>query len=326
MGKVVRVAVGASLAVFGSLGLASAAVGQRNAAQAAPLNDRPYVFVAAPRESGSRGRRDYGPVAAFLTKALGHKVIYRHPDGWITYESWIWTDHADIYFDGPQFMAWRLRHLDQTIGPRVPQSQDWRLYTWKNSPVHTLRQAAMGQVLCAPPFPNFGTLWVMSYFTNPMRQPYIRDMHGWKAIFQPVRAHTCTLGIGPRLSLHYLDPQHKGITIIQKGPHLPNQGFTISARLPRAVRERIVQALLSPAGQKAMLRLRRRFAHGRRLIAGHAAMYQGADRELASQWREVYGPVIQRDLAADIRREHLPVQQARAHEGVHDAAGTSVLD
>ncbi|MDA8390245.1 MAG: hypothetical protein M0Z76_05905 [Gammaproteobacteria bacterium] len=316
MGKVAQTAAIGLVAALGSVCTPSAVAGQQAALQMTRAGDKPYVFVAAPRESGARGRRDYGPIAAFLTKVLDHKVIYRHPDGWITYESWIWTDHADIYFDGPQFMDWRLRHLDQTLGPRVPQSQDWRLYTWKGSPVHTVQQAAAGQILCAPPFPNWGSLWVMSYFKDPVRQPYLRNVRGWKAIFHAVRAHTCTLGIGPRLSLHYLDPQHKGITIIQKGPHLPNQGFTISARLPLALREKIVQALLSPAGQQAMRRLRRRFAHGHKLVPGDAAAYRGADRVLEAQWRDVYGSEIRHDVAEDIRREHLPVSQARAQQAV----------
>lgn len=95
--------------------------------QAAVAPTKPYVLVAAPRETAARGQRDYGPVAAFLTKVLHHPVVYRHPNGWLTYELWIWKDRADIYFDGPQFIAWRLHYLHQTLGPRVPQPQDWRL-------------------------------------------------------------------------------------------------------------------------------------------------------------------------------------------------------
>ncbi len=56
-----------------------------------------YVLTSAPRESAVRGQRDYGPIAAFLTKVLHHAVVYRHPDGWLTYERWIWKDRADVY-------------------------------------------------------------------------------------------------------------------------------------------------------------------------------------------------------------------------------------
>lgn len=104
----------------------------------AATHSAPYLFVAAPRETAARGERDYGPIAAFLTQVLGHKVQYVHPNGWLTYETWIWKDHADIYFDGPQFVSWELQYVHQTLGPRIPQPQDWRLYTWKGSPIKTL--------------------------------------------------------------------------------------------------------------------------------------------------------------------------------------------
>ncbi len=271
--------------------------------------DKPYVLVSAPRETASRGQRDYGPIAAFLTKALGHPVVYRHPDGWLTYELWIWKDRADIYFDGPQFVAWRLHHLHQTLGPRVPQPQDWRLYTWKGSPVQTLGEAATGATLCAPPVPNFGTLWVTGLFPNPARQPYIHNMHGWKKIYNAVVDHECTLGIGPRLTVHYLDPQQNKVTILKRSPHYPNQAFTVSAKLPAPVREAIVRALLSPAGEKAMMRLRKRFSHGRRLVAGHVHQYRNVDTGLDAQWDTIYASGIDRYLKQDAKREGFTVTQ-----------------
>ncbi|WP_298135154.1 PhnD/SsuA/transferrin family substrate-binding protein [Acidiferrobacter sp.] len=283
-----------------------------SSAMAAPPAATPYILTAAPRETVARGERDYGPIAAFLTRVLHHPVVYQHPDGWLTYELWLWKDHADIYFDGPQFMAWDAHNLHQTIGPRVPQPQDWRLYTWKGSSVTSLRDAALGATLCAPPVPNFGTLWVSTLFPNPARQPFMRDMRGWKAIYKAVVDHQCDLGIGPRISLHYIDPSHNKITIIARSPHYPNQGFTISAKLPGAVREAIVRALLSPAGERAMMRLRKRFSHGRRLVAGHARQYRDADQGLDAQWDTIYAAGIDRYLKQDAQREGFAAPQNAA--------------
>ncbi|MDA8119293.1 MAG: hypothetical protein M0Z85_04420 [Gammaproteobacteria bacterium] len=123
-------------------------------------------------------------------------------------------DHADIYFDGPQFVVWRLHHLEQTLGPCIRQPQDWRLYTRKGSSITSLKSAALGAILCAPPIPNFGTLWVASLFPNPERQPYINNIHGWKHIFTALASHRCTLGIGPKLALDALDPYHEQVTIL----------------------------------------------------------------------------------------------------------------
>lgn len=277
---------------------------QTAAAQsAAAQNTKPYVFVAAPRESKAQGQVDYGPIAAFLSKALGHPVIYRHPNGWLTYELWIWKDRADIYFDGPQFLSWRLHYLHQTLGPRVPQPQDWRLYTWTGSSAKNLKDAANGASLCAPPIPNFGTLWVAHLFPNPERQPYMQNTRGWKAIFKAVKDHSCTLGVGPKLALESLDPTHKGIVILKRSRSFPNQGFSISRKLPANVRQAIVRALLSPAGEQAMMRVRKRFAHGRKLVAGNPADYKNVDQGLNAQWGTVYATGINGYLKKDAQRE-----------------------
>ncbi len=293
-------------ALVGAVGVIPAAFSN---AQASVVSNKPYLLVAAPRETTARGQRDYGPIAAFLTKVLHHQVVYKHPDGWLTYELWIWKDHGDIYFDGPQFGAWRLHHLHQTLGPRIPQPQDWRLYTWKGSPVKTLKDAAAGAVLCAPPVPNFATLWVTSLFPNPARQPYIRNVHGWKRIFKEVADHQCTLGVGPRLSVHYLDPNNKKVIILKRSPHYPNQAFTISRKLPKAARSAIVDALLSPAGEQAMMRLRKRFAHGRSLVAGHVRQYRNVDQSLDAQWGTIYASGIGRYLKQDAKREGFVTDQ-----------------
>jgi len=286
--------------------------GQTVGALQNPGASRPYVFVAAPRETEAQGMRVYGPIAAFLTEVLGHKVVYEHPNGWLTYELWIWEDHADIYFDGPQFMAWRMIHLDQTIGPRVPQPQDWRLYTWKGSPVTNLQEAANGASLCAPPVPNFGTLWVTSLFRNPSRQPFIRNTSGWTPIFKAVRNHSCTLGIGPKLTIESLDPHHQLVTILKKGPAYPNQGFTVSAKLPLSVRTTIVHALLSPAGEKAMMPLRKRYSHGLPLVDGHPADYKDVDQGLDAQWGTIYAASINRYLEIDAKNEGLSTARLMA--------------
>jgi len=289
--------VAAALSLATNLLLPTSAMAQSTTA--------PYIFVAAPRENAARGERDYGPIASFLSHVLHHPVVYEHPNGWLTYETWIWTDHADIYFDGPQFVAWRINHLDQTLGPRIPQPQDWRLYTRKGSTIHNLQQVSTGAILCAPPLPNFGTLWVMSLFTNPSRQPYIRNTHGWKKIFKDVMDNKCQVGIGPRLTLHYLSSTNNEIKVFKRSVHYPNQGFSISAALPLAVRTAIVQALLSPEGEQAMMRLRKRFAHGRELVLGGITQYAGIEKSLDAQWGTVYATGINRDLKQDAKRENL---------------------
>ena len=271
------------------------------------VSSRPYLLVAPLRESAAKGEKDYGPVAAFLSKVTGHPFVYARPTSWLNYEKWIWEDHGDVYFDGPHFIAWRLHNLHASLGPRVPQPQEWRIYTWKGDPaVKTLADVAEGTSFCAPPVPNFGTLWAMSLFQNPMRQPLWVDTKGWGPIFKKVMAHECAVGVAPKLALKKLDPQRTKVTVLTRGPRLPNQGFSISYKVPPALREKIVRALLSPAGERALLPLRQRFSHGAPFVAGNPADYTTVYGPLTEAWGAMYGAVIARYLKRDAAREGFP--------------------
>ncbi|HKQ31288.1 MAG TPA: PhnD/SsuA/transferrin family substrate-binding protein, partial [Burkholderiales bacterium] len=73
--------------------------GPLNAARAADPDA--LIFTSAPRETVADGTKIYGPVAEYLSKALGKKVVYRHPGTWGAYRSEMLRGDYDIIFDGP---------------------------------------------------------------------------------------------------------------------------------------------------------------------------------------------------------------------------------
>ncbi len=270
------------------------------AAHAASRAQKPWILTAAPRENPARGARDYGPVAAYLSRVMHHAVVYRHPSSWIQYQGWIWANKAQIYFDGAQFIAWRAKNGLAVPGPVIAQAQRWRLYTWSGSGVKTLNDVATGAVLCAPPPPNYGTLWLEGLFPNPLRQPYMKNMHGWAAIHKAVLAHSCTVGIGPATTLRKFGA--RGLTVLERGPdQMPNQGFSLSKDLSAATRARIMTALVAPAGEQAMRRLRDRFGAGHKLVRGRMTAYVSGpivpiEESLENLWT-LYSAGVKADLA-----------------------------
>jgi len=63
------------------------------------------VLSAPPRESFKAGNKLYGPLAEHLTKLLGQKVTYKHPENWLHYQRELRNDVYDIVFDGPHFIS-----------------------------------------------------------------------------------------------------------------------------------------------------------------------------------------------------------------------------
>ena len=286
--KIIKGIVLAAVAVFGTA-TAHASVSSGSSSQY-------YRVVAPPRETHAVGEKDFGAVAAFLTKVTGHKFVYRQPSSWLQYQNWVWRNYGAVYFDGPHFVAWRLHNQGATLGPRLPQPQDWRIFTWAGNPHIKAISDAVGSIFCAPPPPNFGTLWAQTLFTNPSEQPYILNTKGWVNIYKAVVSRRCEIGIAPRITLNHMDPNHKRTTIILRSPHFPNQAFSLSSALPAALQQRIISVLLSPAGETVLTPLRKRFAAGRTFVAGSAEQYKDVDQGLDNYWNPIFGAEIKQDL------------------------------
>jgi len=263
----------------------------------------------------AKGKATYAPIARFLTKTTGAHFVYVHPDSWLTYERWIWANRGDLYFDGPHFAAWRMHKQGATLGPVLPQPQDWRMFTWHNNAAIGKFADTYGKKFCAPPAPNFGALWAGAQYTNPARQPLWVDTHNWVRIYHRVLSHRCELGVAPKTTLDKLDPDRTHVSIVLKGPHFPNQAFTLSKAVPAKLRRRVIKALLSPAGQTAMNALRTRYTNGRTLVAGEPKRYAHVDESLAKHWGPIYRRVI-----AKMRREHKTEQTATSNAGAQPTA------
>ena len=66
-----------------------------------------YVFAAPPRGSEQKETAVYGPIAAYLSKAIGKTVTYQYPGNWLSYQKNMQDDKYDIVFDGPHFIGRR---------------------------------------------------------------------------------------------------------------------------------------------------------------------------------------------------------------------------
>ena len=45
------------------------------------------VLTAPPRESAAKAKEVYQPIADFLSKVAGQKVVFRYSDNWLSYQS-----------------------------------------------------------------------------------------------------------------------------------------------------------------------------------------------------------------------------------------------
>ena len=67
-----------------------------------------YIFSAPPRGSAEKETKVYKPIAAYLSKMLGKKIVYQHPGNWLSYQQNMQLGRYDLVFDGPHFVSWRI--------------------------------------------------------------------------------------------------------------------------------------------------------------------------------------------------------------------------
>ena len=224
----------------------------------------PYVFSAPPRESPQHGQEDYGPIADYLTKATGRQFAYHHPRSWLSYIKEMRSGDYDLVFDDPHFVSWRIRALGHTPLVKLPGKLDFVVISRNHDDEIVNLQDLAGRKVCAKPLPSLGTLTMQDQFTNPIRQPQIRETEEFENIFAGLLDGRCQGAVVPsKLYGTFNHEATQGQTrILYLSPPFPNQAISAAPSIPTNIQDVIRTTLLSVNGSIAMLRLRERFADG----------------------------------------------------------------
>jgi ABC-type phosphate/phosphonate transport system substrate-binding protein len=240
------------------------------------------IFSAPPRETPEAGIEMYKPVAEYLSKAIGKKVVYKHPGTWGVYRTEMLKGNYDIVFDGPHFNSYRVEKLNHNVLVKIPEHYEFAVIVRKDRDITNLQQMA-GRTFCAHAPPNLGTLVLLSQFDNPSRQPAILNTNGWDTIYENVVNGKCVGGVLPVLNLKALD--RTGATkVVFKTQAIPNQAFSAGPRVSTEDQTRIAQALVSPAAAIATAKLRAAYKVGNSFAPANNQEYKGLASYLKNDW------------------------------------------
>jgi len=226
------------------------------------------IFTAPPRETAEQGRKVYGPIAAYLTKLLKKKVVYKHPGNWLAYQFDMRKDKYDIVFDAAHFVSWRIKKLGARPIARLPGHSNFYILADKNNDKIKIAADLVGKKICGIGPPNLGTLTVYEQFLNPMRQPVIYLIKGgFVKSFKTFKTGVCE-AVVLRANVYenkLTEADRAGVKTIVESPWIPNQGLTASKRISEAELEKMTESLTqSPEGIEASQKLLARFAKGQK--------------------------------------------------------------
>ena len=243
------------------------------------------VLSAAPREEDAEAEAIYGPVAEYLSTALGKKVVFKHAGNWGVYQGLMQKGAYDIVFDGPHFNSWRVDRVQHNVLVKVPGDHVFVVLVKKdNDKIRELKQLA-GRTICAHAPPNLGTLTALNEFDNPARQPIIVNTDGWQEIYQGMLAGKCVAAVMPLKALEKFEKDTGRLTkIVFRGATLPDNAVSAGPRLSAQDQEKVTLALLSPEGEKATAKLRAKYASNKPFSAANNKEFAGLGTYLKNEW------------------------------------------
>ncbi len=214
------------------------------------------LLSAPPRESAEESALIYGPIAELLSKRTGEPVVYSHAVNWIEYSNSMRNGVYDIVFDGPHFVAWRMKHLGHVPVVKLPGSLVFlllvRAYDYKVAKLQDLKSST----ICSLPPPNLGAMSVLAQFSNPVIQPTLAESLDPSQVMEGLKNGTCRGAVLPeRVYKKMGEDARKKLKVMYTSPEYPDQTITVSPKVSEKAREVIAASLAAPGGVPEAARL-----------------------------------------------------------------------
>ncbi len=245
-----------------------------------------YIFTAPPRGTVEKEAKIYQPIADYLSKATGKRIIYEHPDNWLTYQSNMQKGKYDLVFDGPHFVSWRMTKLQHEPVAKLPGKLAFVIIVRKdNEKINSIKQLA-GRTVCGLAPPNLATLSMYAQFDNPVRQPLVVEVKSFKQGFdQLVEGKKCVAAVMRDKFLNKMDKERTKSKIIWNSKGVANQAFSVGGRFSGKDKEIIRQALLAPEATEKLRAFMDRFnKKKRKLLPASREEYDGLHVLLKDVW------------------------------------------
>jgi len=242
------------------------------------------VFAAPPYETEAEAVRTYQPIAQYLSRVIGKKIVFQHPKDWLTYQTEMQRGSYDLVFDGPHFNSWRISNLQHSTLVKLDDDHAFVVVVRKDDRIANLKQLA-GQKICGMTPPDLGTLAVLGQFDNPVRQPLIVNTLGAAKVYESVAIEKqCAAGILPVASLKKFRDSKNLVRVIHKTRSMPNQALSAGPRISREDQARIAATLMSPEASKIVSRLVAAYGTDKGLAYASKEDYAGLDVYLKDAW------------------------------------------
>jgi len=241
------------------------------------------VLSAPPLGKPEVQEKMYRPLAAYLGKALGETVEYRHPDNFGLYQAEMQLGKYDIVFDGPHFAEWRVVKLHHEILVKTPGQLVFVVVVKDKDKEYQSLQDLRGRSLCGLAPPNLATQTIFQHYR--IAQPNLLLAPSFPVAFKQMLAGKCTAVILAKRTYEELSKTatiKSRVIFTSKG--FPGLTITASSKISEKKKDTLRMKLLSPEAKAALPGFMRQYTAGKGFVPANQEEYLGTEQLLKDSW------------------------------------------
>ncbi len=232
-------------ALLMALGLGWPAVGATAPADVLKAEPGDLVFIIQPILNEEQTRKAYQPLADYLGKIAGKRVVIRTLPNFVAYwETMRLVNAYDLVLDAAHFTDYRIQKLGFKVLAKIPDTVSYSLIVGSGALVIDPIEL-IGKTVATPGAPSVGAARLNAMYPNPVRQPVIVDSGTAEEGIQMLVKNKVQAAIVPTPLVSQQMAQGGGISVVATTDPIPHIALSAAPRLNAEIREKIRAALVN---------------------------------------------------------------------------------
>jgi len=245
------------------------------------------VFSTPPTQPPDVTRRNFQPLVDYLSRKSGRKIRLVPARSFLEYANKMRAGEYDMLFDGPHFIAWRIKHLDHTALAKLPGKLRFYVVVREDAGIGRVSDL-VGKRVCGPASPNLATLSFIDEFRNPARQPIVIPVKSFRHALMCLKKGKSVASVFRDKFWDRKVPggAKKGLTVLAViDRNVPDRGFSITREVDAETRRKLRKALIATSDTEIAAKVLASIGGARKgFVPATDAEYRGLERLLRPVW------------------------------------------
>ena len=203
------------------------------------------VFIIQPILNEEQTQRAYQPLADYLGKIAGKRVVIRTLPNFVAYwEVMRQNNGYDLVLDAAHFTDYRAKKLGFKVLAKIPDTVSYSLIVGAGALVIDPIEL-IGKTIATPSAPSVGAARLNAMYPNPVRQPVIVDSGTAEESIQMLLKNKVQAAMVPTPLVSQQMAQGGGISVATTTEPIPHIALSAAPRLNAELREKIRAALVN---------------------------------------------------------------------------------